>query len=167
VTTFDILRNYANLSQETISDLEDVIDDPSNGFLLELNAHVGFDRFQWCLQPTEVDDKYTIKIYGNVHGIPGKATKVVEFKDHSEEFQANRGRRKRSREIPLPDRRYINIHAAIAGVLHMSGAGKFLDELLQKFGDGDAPSAVRSWEDFDRVVQLAGIKKGMPILAVH
>jgi hypothetical protein len=54
VTTFDILRNYANLSQETISDLEDVIDDPSNGFLLELNAHVGFDRFQWCLQPTEV-----------------------------------------------------------------------------------------------------------------
>ena len=96
-------------------------------------------------------------------------TKVVEFKDHTGEFQADRGqssRRKRPREVPLPEPHYIRLHATIAGVLHMSGAGKFLDELLEKYDDGDGSSAVQSWEDFDRVVQLAGIR-GLPMLAVH
>jgi hypothetical protein len=54
VTTFDILRNFANLSQQALRDLEDVIDDPSNGFLLDRNSYDGFDNFQWCLQETEV-----------------------------------------------------------------------------------------------------------------
>jgi len=173
VTTFDILRNYANLPQSTIGDLESVIDDPSNGFLLDANAHTGFDRFQWCLQQTEVANKYTIKIYGNVHGIDGMTkyqTRSVEFKDKSRQFQAGKGQpsgRKRPREVPLPEPRFITIHAAITGVLHMSGAGKFLDELLGRFGDGDNSSAVRSWEELDRIVQTACIKQGLNMLAVH
>jgi hypothetical protein len=54
VTTFDILRNYANLPAETIEALRNVIDHPSNGFLLESNAHTGYDLFEWCLKKTDV-----------------------------------------------------------------------------------------------------------------
>jgi hypothetical protein len=56
VTTFDILRNYADISETTLMNLTNLIDDASNGLLLETNAHTGFDRFGWCLQPTEVRD---------------------------------------------------------------------------------------------------------------
>ena len=40
---------------------------------------------------------------------------------------------------------YISIHATLAGVLNMSGAGRFFDELLDKYKDdeGNVP-AVRS-----------------------
>ena len=52
--TFDILRNYANLPVETLQDLANIIDDPSNGMSLETNAHAGFDEFRWSLQETDV-----------------------------------------------------------------------------------------------------------------
>ena len=55
--TFDILRNYAQLPVETIEHIDDLIDDPSNGMLLEKNAHEGFDRCQWYLQKTNVCHK--------------------------------------------------------------------------------------------------------------
>ena len=54
VTTFDILRNYADIPELTLKNLANLIDDASNGFLLERNAHKDFDSFVWCLQPTEV-----------------------------------------------------------------------------------------------------------------
>jgi hypothetical protein len=56
VTTFDILRNFAHLSPEALQELQDNIDNPSNGFLLAGDSHNGFDRFQWCLQETQVCD---------------------------------------------------------------------------------------------------------------
>ncbi len=52
--TFDILRNYANLPVETLQDLANIIDDPSNGMSLQLDAHAGFDEFRWSLQETDV-----------------------------------------------------------------------------------------------------------------
>jgi hypothetical protein len=60
VTTFDILRNYSNLSEKALKELEDNIDDPSNGFLLGADVHTGFDRFKWCLQETEVGSPYPV-----------------------------------------------------------------------------------------------------------
>lgn len=93
----------------------------------------------------------------------------MEFKDHSEEFQSDQRtfHRKRKREVPLPDPHYIRIHAAVAGILHMSAAGKFFDELLAKFGDQDGSSAVRSWEQFGNVVDTLMLRKSLSVLAVH
>jgi len=54
MTTFDILRNYANLPIQTLEDMKDLIDDPSNDFLLGYDAHQGFDAFKWYLEKTEV-----------------------------------------------------------------------------------------------------------------
>lgn len=64
--------------------------------------------------------------------------KEVEFKDHSDESDNTAAEssihRRRAHEVDLPKQHYINIHPAITGVLHISGAGKFLDKLLNKFG---------------------------------
>lgn len=54
ITTFDILANYTRLSKETFEDLQNHLDDPSNGMMLESNAHEAYDRFSWCLKSTEV-----------------------------------------------------------------------------------------------------------------
>jgi hypothetical protein len=54
MTTFDILRNYASLSEKSLEDQEDNIDDPANGFLLGSDAHTGLDKFKWCLLETQV-----------------------------------------------------------------------------------------------------------------
>lgn len=51
LVSFDILKNFANLEQRTINDLVKVIDDPSNGFLLEPQSHGGFDEYLWSLSP--------------------------------------------------------------------------------------------------------------------
>ena len=54
VTTFDILRNFTRIPITKLEDLHSHLDDPSNGMMLEPNAHASFDRFNWCLKKTEV-----------------------------------------------------------------------------------------------------------------
>ena len=55
--------------------------------------------------------------------------------DQSTNFTVPANNRKRARSISLPDPEFIRIHAAITGILNMSGAGKFFDELLDKYRD--------------------------------
>ena len=52
MTTFDILANYTRLPMTTFEDLQDHLDDPSNGMMLEIQAHKAYDDFFWCLKPT-------------------------------------------------------------------------------------------------------------------
>ncbi|KAF9035288.1 hypothetical protein BJ165DRAFT_1377061, partial [Panaeolus papilionaceus] len=54
LTTFDILINFARLSVKTLEEFRNELDSPSNGLTLESHAHYAFDRYLWCLQPTEV-----------------------------------------------------------------------------------------------------------------
>lgn len=54
VTTFDMLLNFARLSVETLEELHDQLDNPSNGMILQKDAHDAFDSFYWCMKPTEV-----------------------------------------------------------------------------------------------------------------
>ena len=58
------------------------------------------------------------------------------------------------RPLSLPNPDYIAIHATIAGVLNMSGAGRFFDELLDKYKDdeGKVPP-VRSWSELEKVME--------------
>ncbi len=56
MTTFDILANYTRLSMTTFEDFQDHLDDPSNGMMLELQAHKAYDDFFWCLKPTDVSN---------------------------------------------------------------------------------------------------------------
>jgi hypothetical protein len=72
----------------------------------------------------------------------------------------------------MPDPHHIAIHAAIAGVLNMSGAGRFFDELLSKYKDdeGNVP-AVRSWSELEalmgEVLVSEAITEGLQSVRVH
>ena len=57
----------------------------------------------------------------------------VVFVDRSSDFTVPANNRKRVRSSSLPDPEFIRIHAAITGILNMSGAGKFFHELLDKY----------------------------------
>ncbi|KXN86444.1 hypothetical protein AN958_10100 [Leucoagaricus sp. SymC.cos] len=54
LTTFDILVNFTRLPVQELGELQNAIDDPSNGMTIESNAHYAFDSFDWCLKKTEV-----------------------------------------------------------------------------------------------------------------
>ena len=47
--TWDIIRQYANIS---VDDLENSLDSPENGILLEISMHRAFEHFEWCLVAT-------------------------------------------------------------------------------------------------------------------
>ena len=46
---WDIIHHYANIS---VDDLENSLDSPENGILLQIEMHRTFERFDWCLIAT-------------------------------------------------------------------------------------------------------------------
>lgn len=52
--TWNIIRHYSGLSEETIQNMEWLVDDPSNGMMLEWNIHDNFDKLKVYLEQTEV-----------------------------------------------------------------------------------------------------------------
>ena len=93
---------------------------------------------------------YELKILEDQGLLRKPQDNLVAFVDRSDEIFQGSSTRKRGRSIDLPNPCYIAIHAAIAGVLHMSGAGKFFDELLVKYRD-DIP-LVRSWPELETLM---------------
>jgi hypothetical protein len=95
---------------------------------------------------------YELKIFKKRGLLRAPENNRVTFVDHSNDFSSGSSR-KRNRTFDLPNPQYIAIHAAIAGVLDMSGAGRFLDELLDKYKDDeDKVSAVRSWPELETLM---------------
>jgi hypothetical protein len=105
-----------------------------------------------------------------------RETMIVKFEDHSQDGvgEVASSSRKRDREamgIELPRAEFFRIHAAIAGVLHMSGAGRFFDELLAKFNDYEDGPVVPSDDgvskavnDFERLDLMKGESEGSIII---
>ncbi|KAK7676795.1 hypothetical protein QCA50_020263 [Cerrena zonata] len=157
MVTYNILTHFSRLSSEEIESLQTLVDDVSNGVLLEYNARAGFVGYYWCFQKTDRANEYNIRVYNRdraclrarrwerPHDPP------VVFRDRSGEFLRTQ---KRSRTLSVPDPRFIAIHAAIAGILHMSGAGEFFDELLMKFFDDDGLAPLVRWQDFELYVSV-------------
>ena len=89
---------------------------------------------------------------------------LVTFRDHSNDSYSkpSGSRRKRKCPIDLPDPKYISIHATLAGVLNMSGAGRFFDELLDKYKDdeGNLP-AVRSWQELEKLMEADMLRESI------
>ncbi|KAF8157156.1 hypothetical protein B0H34DRAFT_712505, partial [Crassisporium funariophilum] len=142
--TFDILVNFTGLLVENLEDLGDLIDHPTNGMLLEYNAHDGFDRFKWYLQKTDKDDVYDLKKFEPQLLIPENVR--VSFEDHTDDFRSNPD--KRERAVDLPEPHYFAIHAAIAQVLHYTEAGQFIDGLLSNYQDED----VQNFSELEAVI---------------
>ncbi len=99
---------------------------------------------------------YALTIFKKTGILQTPGDNLVTFRDKSDDFSSG-STRKRNRTISLPNPHYIAIHAAIAGILHMSGAGKFFDELLDRYKDdeGKVPP-VQSWPELEKVM-LEGV----------
>ena len=108
---------------------------------------------------------YEIKVLqGNPLGIDSGTRKIVVFEDNSHKhtrdqdpLPSNRNlrsgnRRAEGRGVSLPEPHFIKIHAAVAHILHLSGAADFIDLVKREFGD-DFPRLLRpkdkNMEDLD------------------
>lgn len=50
----DFRHKYSEILSASLKVRSQIIDDPSNGMLLEFNTKQAFDTFAWCFQKTEV-----------------------------------------------------------------------------------------------------------------
>jgi len=94
---------------------------------------------------------YDLKIFKDQGLLSKPANNRVTFVDHSNDFPSG-SNHKSNRTFDLPNPQCIAIHAAIAGVLNMSGAGRFFDELLDKYKDAEGIPAVRSWPELETLM---------------
>ncbi|KAG2355586.1 hypothetical protein BDR07DRAFT_1381420 [Suillus spraguei] len=62
--TWNIIRHYSGMSEETIQNMERLVDNSSNGMMLEYNIHNIFDKLKVYLEQTERENKYTVKDVG-------------------------------------------------------------------------------------------------------
>lgn len=114
---------------------------------------------------------YDLKIFKDEGILRKPENNRISFEDHSNDFLSD-STRKRNPPVDLPDPHCIAIHAAIAGILNMSGAGRFFDELLDKYKDdeGNVP-AVRSWPELETLMgdQLVSesITQGFQLVRVY
>jgi hypothetical protein len=67
----------------------------------------------------QVPNQYSIKGAGNLT----PPDRVVAFLDHS---QGGYG-------VPVPNPRYLRLHAAVPRILHMRGAGEAIDAIMDRF----------------------------------
>lgn len=110
----------------------------------------------------QTQDKYVIKSLDDASGLSlDDINRTIQFQDHSGEFEESNSRKRKAPGIDLPSAKFIAIHAAIAEILHMSGAGRFLDELFKKFGDGGGSSPVRCWEDLENMIRDAKLRENL------
>ncbi|KJA17271.1 hypothetical protein HYPSUDRAFT_206322 [Hypholoma sublateritium FD-334 SS-4] len=161
-TTFDILVDFTCLSPAALQNSFSELHDASNGILLESNARLAFDGYHWCLQKTQAENVYSVKVFDNV-GHVRRPPDNVTFRDKTDDFDrgANTSR-KGIRSIPLPNPSYIAIHASIAGILHMSAAGSFFDELLHKYRDrNDNCPPVQCWPQLEEIMQTRLLRNAL------
>jgi hypothetical protein len=90
-------------------------------------------------------DKVLMKRYKN---------KVVTFINHSvtkHEDPSQSGPRRskhsaKTREIPMPNEKFIALHATVGNVLHLSGGGSILETLLKEFYPTPRGVAEATWD---------------------
>ncbi|KAG2143983.1 hypothetical protein BD769DRAFT_1420803 [Suillus cothurnatus] len=139
--TIDIIKQYTNLPASIMDDVTDIIDNPVNGMLLERTMHFDFNSCMWCLHPTDVLHKYAVHWLRPNRGWCQTFTEI-QFQNHNDRT-----------EIPLPDPRFIALHAAVAHILHLSGAAEVIDKVYYMFSydDPTMPSRNRASADDLRI----------------
>ncbi|KAG1795993.1 uncharacterized protein HD556DRAFT_1471324 [Suillus plorans] len=155
--TWNIIRHYSGLSEETIDNMERLVDDPSNGMMLEWNTHDNFDKLKVYLEQTERENEYVVKEVGGrpwMH--PRKLLgKTITFQNHDAPTE----------DLPLPNPHLIALHAGISQILYMSGASEAFAQILDKY-DGAAGGNVGSLKcNGDPVHQLSSMMTVLSICA--
>ena len=94
---------------------------------------------------------YTLKVF-NAPPLRKPENNLITFRDHSDDFSPGSSR-KRKRPIPLPNPDYIAIRATIAEILNMSGAGRFFDELMDKYKDDGGNVLPLRWLELEKIME--------------
>ncbi|KAF9513645.1 hypothetical protein BS47DRAFT_1362354 [Hydnum rufescens UP504] len=107
------------------SDITGRINEPFNRLVMTLNEHHSFDRFDWCLIPDPyhippIPHCYMVRVHERMYGTPMDGT-IVTFLDHQDPGDTTH----------LPDPWFLRLHAAVAGIIHMSGATEYIAKYLQ------------------------------------
>lgn len=104
---------------------------------------------------------YSLKIYDHSSIFRLPDNNLIRFEDHSDEFPP-KSTCQRTCSVALPNPRWIALHSALAGVLHLSGARKFFEALLNKYLDeeGNAP-AVQSWLEFEGLMEKESLRESI------
>ncbi|KAK0225302.1 hypothetical protein IW262DRAFT_1479778 [Armillaria fumosa] len=98
---------------------------PENTFTISDGLHTAFDQLTFSLHPIESDDN---NIY-EIHTYPSGLNALFRLPDRVMLTDATNG------NIPLPDRRYFQLHDASARIAHLSGAGEVMEQLFQDMED--------------------------------
>ncbi|KAJ3512256.1 hypothetical protein NLJ89_g3621 [Agrocybe chaxingu] len=148
-TTFDILRNYTRLPSNYMDDLQSWVDHPSNALLLDSLMHELFDKYLFCLRPDPNDSQLSSP------GLPSfvKSNRALNNLITTPPYYViitNHG----GPSVNLPDPIFIGIHATVAGVLNMSGADRFFDEVLRRYPPLPNGVPPLTWEQLERHVNV-------------
>ncbi|KAK5999031.1 hypothetical protein PT974_01418 [Cladobotryum mycophilum] len=106
------------------------IDRPSNAISLTLHLHRVFGEFDLFFEPI-LDQPHTYRIQSFLEkGFLGEATLPITRTLYLSE----------NRTIDPPSPRLLALHSAIAHILHLSGAGEYIGQLLRDMDDMDGVS---------------------------
>ncbi|KAK9234059.1 hypothetical protein V1525DRAFT_84561 [Lipomyces kononenkoae] len=105
------------------------INSPSNIFCTDHDTHLKFDQFVIGIE--YLNDQYWLR---KVNPRKARGLRITHCQDGEEVIF---GQGPQSRAIDLPDGELFNIHLAIGNVLHASGAGEVINQLLQDEEDYD------------------------------
>lgn len=151
--TWNIIRHYSGMSEETIQSMERLVDDPSNGIMLQGDIHNNFDKLKIYLEQTERENEYVVR---EIEGRPWihprvLVGKVITFRNHDVSTQ----------DLPLPNPHFIALHAGLSRILHMSGASEVFAQILDKY-DGAAGGDVGNLKsNGDPVHQLSSMMSAL------
>ncbi|KAF9502639.1 hypothetical protein BS47DRAFT_1403324 [Hydnum rufescens UP504] len=123
---WDIIQSYGGLQPGELTG--DRINEPFNHLVFGYLEHFTFDTFRWSLIPDPKNNPplphhYVVKTFSGrrpISGTPKEGT-AVKFVDHHNENDTE----------DLPNPRFLRLHVAVAGVIHMSGAAEYIENYLQ------------------------------------
>jgi len=93
-----------------------------NIMTLQHDIHSWFDKLQlWFEAVDDKENTYNICATDEIALLSCKANPIVFKSTHP--------------DLPLPDPVYLRIHAAICRVAHLSGAGEYMDKILEDLED--------------------------------
>lgn len=87
--------------------------------------HGEFGRFHFVLEDTPTPNHYRIKpfpLFASVITPTLPSDRVITLTNHGPRF-------------PLPDAKYLQLHAAIGNILHASGRAENIENLLRDLGE--------------------------------
>lgn len=111
---WEILNAFSGIRLDELNGRK--INRPENSIALSTMVHQEFDSLCLCFKATDIVNTYKVLRWKAAALLPVPET--ITF--------VSRG------DVPVPDPRYLAVHAACAKVVHQSGMAEILDELFNE-----------------------------------